>query len=557
MAISTEDITTERGCLRLIAQASNLAPVAAIFNLAVQLRDSILDNQSATAFAECLAPKASATIWLDRVSRTQCPDLQHFVVFSSVSCGRGNAGQSNYGMANSMMERIVERRRTDGLPGKAIQWGAIGDVGLLANLAEDKQDLEIGGTLQQRMSSCLQVLDRLLTSDEPVVASMVVAEKNTGAGNSRNIVEAVMNIMNIRDIKAISLESTLADIGMDSLMAVEIKQVLERDFDLTLSAQELRSLTFSKLQQLMDSSEKGEREEPGLQTESIHIDGLEMLVRNLGSEATSQHSILRLQSLSNDLDYDKAVLIIPGIESVAGEIWTSIAAKLKAPTFILQTMKHYQCKSLPEIVESIFDEVRDKVFRNVDQFIIVGYSFGSVIGIKIAKRLQENLPKGVLFLIDGSPKYVQLLASPAIQSCKSDDELQTILILTIVSKLFPNKNLANFTITGQSFTEKIAYLQALDKDEKLYSKQYVEQMLISLFNRLKIANSIDPEDYTNVLHCPVVLLKPAQPVIANIEDDYGLSRITDSVVITKTTDGTHASMLTDTNLPDYINKDVL
>lgn len=44
------------------------------------------------------------------------------MVFSSVSCGRGNAGQSNYGLANSVMERIVEKRHRDGLPAKAIQW---------------------------------------------------------------------------------------------------------------------------------------------------------------------------------------------------------------------------------------------------------------------------------------------------------------------------------------------------------------------------------------------------------------------------------------------------
>lgn len=54
-----------------------------------------------------------------------------FVIFSSVSCGRGNAGQSNYGMANSVMERICERRRSDGLPALAIEWGAVADVGNL------------------------------------------------------------------------------------------------------------------------------------------------------------------------------------------------------------------------------------------------------------------------------------------------------------------------------------------------------------------------------------------------------------------------------------------
>ncbi|CAF5042184.1 unnamed protein product, partial [Rotaria magnacalcarata] len=45
--------------------------------------------------------------------------------------GRGNAGQTNYGYANSTMERICEQRQKDGLPGLAIQWGAIGDVGMV------------------------------------------------------------------------------------------------------------------------------------------------------------------------------------------------------------------------------------------------------------------------------------------------------------------------------------------------------------------------------------------------------------------------------------------
>lgn len=54
---------------------------------------------------------------LDIASRTLCPTLDYFVAFSSVSCGRGNAGQSNYGFANSTMERICEMRQSVGLPG--------------------------------------------------------------------------------------------------------------------------------------------------------------------------------------------------------------------------------------------------------------------------------------------------------------------------------------------------------------------------------------------------------------------------------------------------------
>jgi hypothetical protein len=40
------------------------------------------------------------------------------VVFSSITSGRGNVGQTNYGYANSVMERICEQRKKNGLPGK-------------------------------------------------------------------------------------------------------------------------------------------------------------------------------------------------------------------------------------------------------------------------------------------------------------------------------------------------------------------------------------------------------------------------------------------------------
>lgn len=62
-------------------------------------------------------PKVTGTKNLDVVSRKHCPELDYFVVFSSVSCGRGNAGQVNYGFANSTMERICEARQEIGLPG--------------------------------------------------------------------------------------------------------------------------------------------------------------------------------------------------------------------------------------------------------------------------------------------------------------------------------------------------------------------------------------------------------------------------------------------------------
>ena len=45
-------------------------------------------------------------------------------------------------------------------------------------------------------------------------------------------------------------DTTLADLGLDSLMGVEVKQTLERDYDLVMPMTEIRKLTFNKLRQV-------------------------------------------------------------------------------------------------------------------------------------------------------------------------------------------------------------------------------------------------------------------------------------------------------------------
>lgn len=47
-----------------------------------------------------------------------------------------------------------------------------------------------------------------------------------------------------------NLDSTLADLGLDSLMGVEVRQMLEREHDLVLSMRDIRQLTLRKLQEL-------------------------------------------------------------------------------------------------------------------------------------------------------------------------------------------------------------------------------------------------------------------------------------------------------------------
>lgn len=145
------------------------------------------------------------------------------------------------------MERICEKRKLDGLPALAIQWGAIADVGLVAEMQRGDIEMEIGGTLQQRLTNCLAVLDQfLLRPNDPVVSSMVVAEKRFGGSGADNVVNRVANILGIKDLKTVSLHATLSELGMDSMMAVEIKQIIEMELDVVLSPVELRALSFAR-----------------------------------------------------------------------------------------------------------------------------------------------------------------------------------------------------------------------------------------------------------------------------------------------------------------------
>lgn len=113
-------------------------------------------------------------------------------------------------------------------------------------MQEKNIDLEIAGTLLQRISNCLSLMDHFLTQHETIVSSIVVAEKRAAHQSGGSIVAAVANILGIYDLKVISLQSTLPELGMDSITAVEINQTLERDFEISLTPKEIRSVTLEK-----------------------------------------------------------------------------------------------------------------------------------------------------------------------------------------------------------------------------------------------------------------------------------------------------------------------
>uniref|UniRef100_A0A1A9WBK1 Uncharacterized protein n=1 Tax=Glossina brevipalpis TaxID=37001 RepID=A0A1A9WBK1_9MUSC len=552
--ISTSNICTYEGCYNLLKEAKNLAPIGGIFNLAVILQDAIFLNQTKEKFVKCFNPKAVATKYLDEVSRVMCPKLEYFVVFSSVSCGRGNAGQTNYGMANSVMERIIEDRLRNGFPAKAIQWGAVGEVGLVADMVADKLDLDIGGTLQQRISSCLQELDALLKAPDAIVGSMVVAEKRLGKSGSENITQSIMNIMGIRDTKSISLGTTLSEMGMDSLMAVEIQQTLERNFDLALTQQDLRALTLQKLQEYEDER-KREDTEATKETSEESPQGIALLLRNLGDESRCNEVIIELQS---DQDTSKLpalpTIIIPGIEGTAGQVWYNMAQHVKSKVNLLQFHRFAELTTIKEIAEACLEDVK-AVLKGNRQFYIVAYSYGACIALELVRMLEKAGFHGQLLLIDGAPHFLSKLIRLQMCGHVTDNNIYDLLLSTIVQIIFPEDIME---LHQEQFDQLPTIEQKMNKfdeyiaKQSVYSPEYCKTMIHALFRRISSVVNCDLENFEPI-NTPITLIRSTKVALHETDENYCLEEITKGTIVMKVIEGNHTSMLDNPILPQLIN----
>jgi acyl carrier protein len=67
--------------------------------------------------------------------------LDHFVLYSSATTFFGNPGQAAYVAANTALEELAAKRQRDGLPATCISWGPIGDTGYLSRHAQIKEAL--------------------------------------------------------------------------------------------------------------------------------------------------------------------------------------------------------------------------------------------------------------------------------------------------------------------------------------------------------------------------------------------------------------------------------
>ena len=207
-------------------------------------------------------------------------------------------------------------------------------------------DTVVGGTLPQRMISCLETIDHFLQQSTtiPVVSSYVLAEKlqktSGSSATSASLLETIANILGISDASTMSSESTLADLGLDSLGSVEIKQLLEQKYSVSLAnSKEIQQMTVKRLKEIDSGSVSTTNTETKVSPSvSSSIDLSQLLPKDL----------LVLLNKTNQSNKDQHLFLIHPIEGHV-QMLKELAQRLPMTVFGIQSTNDVPNTSIEDI----------------------------------------------------------------------------------------------------------------------------------------------------------------------------------------------------------------
>lgn len=107
-----------------------MPPIAGVANAAMVLSDRTFENSTLDDFQAVLAPKVQGSKNLDDLFFST--DLEFFVLFSSIASIVGSKGQSNYGAANLFMHGLAHQRRNRGVAASVMDIAMLLGVGYVA-----------------------------------------------------------------------------------------------------------------------------------------------------------------------------------------------------------------------------------------------------------------------------------------------------------------------------------------------------------------------------------------------------------------------------------------
>ena len=166
------DVTNEVALSALLEKCkTKMPPLKGIIHAAAVFDDHLARNLSENQIHSVLNPKIQGALALHKLTLTI--PLDFFVLYSSVTTLFGNPGQANYVAANLWLEAFTIYRKQLGLPATCVRWGAIDDAGFLARNPKIKEALQnrIGG---KALSSerAFSVLEAILHYNSPTLGVM-------------------------------------------------------------------------------------------------------------------------------------------------------------------------------------------------------------------------------------------------------------------------------------------------------------------------------------------------------------------------------------------------
>lgn len=194
--------------------------------------------------------------------------------------------------------------------------------------------------------------------------------------------------------------------------------------------------------------------------------------------------------------------------------------------------------------------------KSTEPFYIIGYSYGSFIALKLAAMLEKAGYRGQLMLIDGSPHFLKKLTLAHLGEDFSDNDLYNLLLSSIVKQIFPEEIQESVALefsAREELTDKMVKFMEYVNKQDLYSKEYAKTMVHAMFRRIRMAANYDLGT-NDILTTPIILIRPAEVSLQDIEEDYCLSKITTGKVVLKVIEGNHTSMLDNPILPQIINE---
>ena len=272
MEVAKADVSDERQVAGVIEEVRrSMPPLRGVFHAAGILDDGVLLQLDEERFARVMAPKVSGAWNLHRLTLEE--DLDFFVLFSSAASVLGSPGQGNYVAANTFLDALAHHRRALGMPALAINWGAWTEVGL-ATRSDRVEHLtrqgimpftpEQGVRLMERMVEldlvqCMGIsMDwgKLLGSYTPPLLSRLSEEVLAGEGPTKKdssvrkdilaaepeerrglvegfLVEQIAQVLKCSPTR-VDAHEPLNRLGIDSLMAVELKNRVEADLETNL-----------------------------------------------------------------------------------------------------------------------------------------------------------------------------------------------------------------------------------------------------------------------------------------------------------------------------------